>query len=209
MLQDSREIKEHPGQSKIRVLLVEDHKIVRQGIRRLLEVDEGIEVVGEASTGEEALIQARATSPNIVLMDIRVPGMDGIEATEHLKQAHADVEVIMLTSYAEEYVAEAIRAGAAGYLLKSVSHEELSQAIRAVHAGESVIDRSLGRDLFRRFADLTQAASGAALTDRELEVLRFLAAGKTGNEIAAELFIGETTLKRELRHIFNKLGVNS
>lgn len=209
MLQYDKAPEEQSGQSKIRVLLVDDHKIVRQGLRRLLEVDEGIEVVGEANTGEEALIQARATSPNIVLMDIRIPGMDGIEATQQLKEAHPDVEVIMLTSYAEEYMSEAIKAGALGYLLKSVSHEELSQAIRAVHSGESVIDRSLGRDLFRRFADLTQASSGTALSERELEVLRLLAAGKSSHEIAAELFIGETTLKRELRHIFNKLGVDN
>lgn len=209
MLDSSSVAGEGQMTKRIRVLLVDDHQIVRQGIRLLLELDEGIEVVGEAATGEEALIRARATSPDIVLMDIRVPGMDGIEATRQLKQAHPDIDVIMLTSYAEEYVPEAIRAGASGYLLKSVSHDELSKAIRGVCAGESVIDRSLGRDLFRRLAEMPTPHKSTTLTDRELEVLHLLASGMSARDITAQLFISETTLKRELRHIFNKLGVDN
>jgi DNA-binding NarL/FixJ family response regulator len=194
---------------KIRVLLVDDHKIMRQGLRRLVELDGGLEVVGEAETGEEALAEVRAKSPDIVLMDIRIPGVDGIEATRQIKQSHPRVEVIMLTSYVEEYMPEAIEAGASGYLLKSVGYEELSNAIRAVHSGEVIIDRSLGRELFRRFADLTRASKESALTERELEILSLLASGMSGRQIAAQLFISETTLKRELRHTFNKLGVDN
>jgi len=194
---------------KIRVLMVDDHKIMRQGMRRLLELDNGIEVVGEAETGEEALAEVANKSPDIVLMDIRIPGIDGIEATRRLKRSHPEVEVIMLTSYVEEYVPEAIEAGASGYLLKSVGYDELSQAIRAVHAGEAIIDRSLGRELFRRFADLTRAAKQPTLSDRELEILSLLASGMSGKQIAARLFMSDTTVKRELRHIFNKLGVDN
>lgn len=194
---------------KIRVLMVDDHKIMRQGMRRLLELDNGIEVVGEAETGEEALAEVANKSPDIVLMDIRIPGIDGIEATRRLKRSHPEVEVIMLTSYVEEYVPEAIEAGASGYLLKSVGYDELSQAIRAVHAGEAIIDRSLGRELFRRFTHLKRSGKEAFLSDRELEILSLLASGMSGKQIAARLFMSDTTVKRELRHIFNKLGVDN
>ena len=198
---------------KIKVLLVDDHRIMREGIRRLLDLDEAMEVVGEAETGEEALAQAQLTHPDIVLMDIRIPGMDGIEATRRLRTDCPGIQVIMLTSYAEEYVAEAIQAGAAGYMLKSIGHEELCQAIRRVSAGESVIDRTLSRDLFRRFASLTSEDHGPSkrdvLSDHELHILECLASGMKGKEIAAQLFISETALKRYLRRIFDKLGVDS
>jgi NarL family two-component system response regulator LiaR len=194
---------------KIRVLMVDDHKIMRQGMRRLLELDDDIEVVGEAETGEEALAEVAAKSPDIVLMDIRIPGIDGIEATRRVKRSYPEVEVIILTSYVEEYVPEAIEAGAAGYLSKSVGYEELSQAIRAVHAGEAIIDRSLGRELFHRFAELTRASKEPTLSDRELEILSLLASGMSGKQVAVRLFTSDTTIKRELRHIFNKLGVDN
>lgn len=194
---------------KIRVLLVDDHKIIRQGIRRLLELDEGIEVVGEAETGEAALAEVATVAPDVVLMDIRLSGMDGIEATRQLKQAYSEIKVIVLSSYTEDYVPEAIEAGALGYLLKSVSYEELSQAIRSVHAGQATIDGSLVGDLFRRVAELGQAGKDAGLSQRQLQVLRLLASGLGNKEITGELFISSTTLKRELRHIFNKLGAST
>jgi len=197
------------GVKKIRVLLVDDHKIVRQGMRHLLELDEGMEVVGEAETGEEALSHATLANPDVILMDIRIPGMDGIEATRELKRTSPDIEVIMLTSYADDYVSEAIEAGASGYLLKSVDYEELSQAIRAVHAGEVAIDRSLGRDLFHRFADLTRTSRQAHLSNRQLQILELLSSGTSRKEIGARLFLSDTTVKREIRHIFDKLGVDS
>jgi NarL family two-component system response regulator LiaR len=194
---------------RLRVLLVDDHKVVRQGIAHLLELDEGIEVVGEAETGEDALAEANLKRPDVVLMDIRIPGMDGIEATRQLKKAHPDMDVVMLTSYADDYVPEAIEAGASGYLLKSVDYNELSQAIRAVHAGETVIDRSLSRESLGRFADLIRATKEADLSDRELDILRLLASGASGADAAAQLSITSTALKRHLRHIFNKLGVEN
>ena len=193
----------------IRVLLVDDHKIFRQGMRRLLELDDGVEVVGEADSGERALAQVQMTSPNVVLMDVRIPGIDGVETTRRLKQSWPDVNVIMLTSYAEEYVPEAIEAGASGYLLKSVGHEELSTAIRSVCLGESVIDRSLSRDLFRRFGELRRANRDSILTAREVEIMRLLASGMSGKCVAARLSISDTTLKREMRHIFVRLGVET
>jgi len=194
---------------KIRVLLVDDHKIIRQGIRRLLELDEGIEVVGEAETGEAALAEVATVAPDVVLMDIRLSGMDGIEVTRQLKQACSEIKVIVLSSYTEDYVPEAIEAGALGYLLKSVSYEELSQAIRSVYAGQATIDGSLVGDLFRRVAELGQAGKDAGLSQRQLQILRLLASGLGNKEITGELFISSTTLKRELRHIFNKLGAST
>lgn len=188
---------------------MDDHKIVRQGMRHLLELDEGIEVVGEAESGEEAIASPAATRPDVVLMDVRIPGMDGIEVTRHLKRTSPTPEVIMLTSYAEEYVSEAIEAGASGYLLKSVDYKELCTAIRAVCGGEVVIDRSLGRDLFQRFASLSRASKRAHLTERQLDILGLLAAGLGRRDISNRLFVSETTVKRELSQIFDKLGVKS
>jgi DNA-binding NarL/FixJ family response regulator len=193
----------------IRILLVDDHKIFRQGMRRLLELDDGVVVVGEADDGERALAEAQLKSPDVVLMDVRITGIDGVETTRRLKQAHPEVNVIMLTSYAEEYVPEAIEAGASGYLLKSVSHEELSAAIRSVYLGESVIDRSLSRDLFRRFGELRRANKESILSSREVEIMRLLASGVSGKCVAARLSISDTTLKREMRHIFARLGVET
>ena len=194
---------------KTRVLLVDDHMIVREGMRRLLEVDAGIEVVGEASSGEEALVLVRSASPDVVLMDIRLRGMEGIAATRQIKKAHPHIEVIVLTSYADEYLSEAIEAGASGYLVKSVGSRELRSAIQAVRSGETIVDRSLGRELFARFGEMARASKGADLSDRELEIVTFLASGLSGKDIAARLFISETTLKRELRHIYEKLGVST
>lgn len=193
---------------RVRVLLVDDHKILRQGMRRLLELDEGIEVVGEAESGEQALALAASASPNVVLMDIRIPDTDGIEATKQIRKSHPEINVIILTSYGDEYLEEAVEAGAAGYLLKSVGHDELTQAVRAVSEGEAVIDRSLGREFLRRFADLTRVRKQDVLSDRQVDVLRLLAAGLSSKDITERLFISNTTLKRELRHIFARLGVD-
>jgi len=198
-----------PLLKRIRVLLVDDHKIVRQGMRHLLELDEGIKVVGEAENGEEALASATATKPDVVLMDVRIPGESGIEVTRHLKSLDPTIEVIILTSYAEEYVSQAIEAGASGYLLKSVDYKELCSAIRAVCRGEVVIDRTLGRDLFHRFASLSRESKRAHLSDRQLEVLQLLAAGLSRREISERLFLSETTVKREFSQLFDKLGVSS
>ena len=193
----------------IRLLLVDDHKLFRQGMRRLLELDDGVEVVGEADTGERALVEVKSKRPDVVLMDIRIPGVDGVEATRRIKQDFPHVGVIMLTSYAEEYVPESIEVGASGYLLKSVGHEELSKAIRSVHSGEAVIDPSLSRDLFRRFGEMRRANKEAILSPRQVEILHLFASGMNGRSVAVKLFISDTTLKREMRHIFAKLGVET
>ena len=197
------------SQRAIRLLLVDDHKLFRQGMRRLLELDDGVEVVGEADTGERALSEVESKRPDVVLMDIRIPGIDGVEATRRIKQRFPCVSVMMLTSYAEEYVPEAIEAGASGYLLKSVGHEELSRAIRSVHSGEAVIDPSLSRDLFRRFGEMRRANRESILSPRQVEILRLFASGMYGRSVAAKLFISDTTLKREMRHIFARLGVET
>lgn len=197
------------GGDKIRLLLVDDHRIVRQGMRRLLELDEGLNVIGEAETGHDALAQARLSFPDIVLMDIRIPGLDGIETTRRLRQECPKIRVIMLTSYAGEYMPQAIEAGASGYLLKSVGYEELSRCIRAVNAGEVIVDRSLGPELFRQFAALAATSSKTLLSERELSVLRLLAAGSGTKQITARLFISGTTLKRDLRRIYTKLGAHN
>ncbi len=194
---------------RIRILLVDDHRILRQGIRRLLDLDEGLEVIGEAESGHEALALARQSSPDIVLMDIRIPGMDGIVTTRLLKQESPNIKVIVLTSYAGEYLSQAIEVGASGYLLKSVGFEDLSTCIRSVNAGEVIVDRSLGPELFRQFAALSANRNKTQLTERELSILRLLAAGYGTKQIAGELFISGTTLKRDLRSTYAKLGAHN
>lgn len=198
-----------PDSKKIRVMLVDDHRIVRQGMRRLLELDDGISVVGEANSGDEAVALAASVCPNVILMDIRIPGLDGIEATRRVRAANPTIEVIMLTSYADAYLSDAIEAGASGYLLKSVGYEELRHAIRVVCSGGTALDPSLGRELFTRFGELSRSTKGPTLSDRELDILRLLASGTNGKDMSKRLFISETTLKREFRHIFDKLGVSS
>lgn len=191
------------------MLLVDDHKIFRQGMRHLLELDEGFKVVGEAEKGEEALASATATKPDVVLMDVRIPGKSGIEVTRQLKSLDPNIEVIVLTSYTEEYVSQAIEAGASGYLLKSIDYKDLCSAIRAIVNGEVVIDRTLGRDLFHRFASLSRESKRAHLSDRQIEVLQLLSDGLSRREISRQLSFSDTTVKRELTQIFDKLGVTS
>ena len=192
---------------RIRLLLVDDHQVVREGLRRMLELEKDMEVVGEAATVEEALTQAELLSPNIVLMDIKMPGRDGIEATRLLKKRQPACQIIMLTLY-EEYLVQAIEAGAAGYLLKDVKRDELVRAIRAVHQGRSPLNLSLSRELFTKFASSIKA-SEQSLSERELTILRLISSGASTEEIGAQLFLSEATVKRDVRHIFEKLGVRN
>lgn len=194
---------------RIRILLVDDHRILRQGIRRLLDMDSGLAVIGEAESGQEAIAQARQNTPDIVLMDVRIPGLDGIQTTRRLRQEFPNTRIIVLTSYGGEYLSAAIEAGASGYLLKSVGFEELSGCIRAVNAGEVIVDRSLGPELFRRFAALSANSAKAQLSERELSVIRLLAAGYGTRQITEELFVSGTTFKRDLRSIYAKLGAHN
>ncbi len=189
-----------------RILLVEDHHIVRAGLRRMLELDSDIEVVGEATDGEEALAQMPALSPDIVITDIRMPGMDGIELTRRLKKEWPACDVLVLTLYGE-FLPSALEAGAVGYLLKDLRQEELVSAIRAVREGRSPLHLSLERD---HLASITPGKGRAAeLSEREQSVLRLIASGATTRDIARQLAFSESTVKRTLRMAFEKLDARS
>jgi len=192
----------------IRILLVDDHPVVRQGLRRMLELEGDMEVVAEAASGEEALAKIEATSPSIVLMDIKMPGISGIEVIRQVKERYPETNFIVLTLYGEQYLAQAIEAGAMGYLVKDVGGEELIRAIRAVHRGQSALHPSLSRELFNEFASLAKGKRSRrpSLSPREMDMIRLIAAGATNREIAAQLFLSETTVKRGVSGIFDKLG---
>ncbi|MBA7596839.1 Transcriptional regulatory protein DegU [subsurface metagenome] len=191
----------------IRVLLVDDHPVVRHGLRRMLELEKDMEVVAEAADGEQALDEIGTVSPDIVLLDIRIPGMGGIETIRQIREHHPETNVVVLTMYGDQYLSQAIEAGAVGYLVKDVGNEELIQAIRTVHRGQSILHPSLSRGLFNEFASLAKGWNNnrAFLSPRELEIIRFIAAGSTNKEIAAQLFLSETAVKRGVRRIFDKL----
>lgn len=191
----------------IRVLLVDDHQVVREGLRKMLELDEGIEVVGEAGSGEEAISQAQRLSPDVILMDVKMPGMGGIEAIRQLKASQFPANVIVMTVFEDKYLAQAAEAGAVGYLLKDVGREDLVKAIRAANEGQSPFAPSVSRTLFTQYAALSKASHDSVLTRRQIEILRLIAGGATNKEIAAKLFISPATVKRETNAIFAALNV--
>ena len=192
----------------IRILVVDDHQVVREGLRHMLELEADIEVVGEAGDAKETLTQVEALSPEIILMDIKMPGVDGIELTRQLKEKQPSCNIIMLTLY-DEYLTEAIEAGAVGYLLKDVKREELVRAIRAVHQGRSPLNLSLSRDQLTGFVASPESKQRAYLSERELTILRMIADGVTTKEIANQLFLSQASVKRSVRFIFEKLGVRN
>jgi two-component system, NarL family, response regulator LiaR len=190
-----------------RVLITDDHGVVRQGLRMFLSLDPDFEVVGEASNGEEALAMARDLGPDVALMDLLMPVMDGISATEKIRAELPDVEVIALTSVLEDAsVTGAVRAGAIGYLLKDTDSEELSRAIKAAAEGRVHLAPEAAARLMR---EVRAPDSPEALTDRETEVLRFLARGKANKQIASSLYVSEKTVKAHVSSILMKLGVQS
>jgi two-component system, NarL family, response regulator LiaR len=190
-----------------RVLITDDHGVVRQGLRMFLSLDPDFEVVGEASNGEEALAMARDLGPDVVLMDLLMPVMDGISATEKIRAELPDVEVIALTSVLEDAsVTGAVRAGAIGYLLKDTDSEELSRAIKAAAEGRVHLAPEAAARLMR---EVRAPDSPEALTDREAEVLRLLARGKANKQIASSLYVSEKTVKAHVSSILMKLGVQS
>jgi DNA-binding NarL/FixJ family response regulator len=194
----------------INVLLGDDHTLVREGLRRYIESTDGIEVLGEASTGAEMVALARETEADIVVLDIRMPEMDGIEAARRLSEQVPETRVVMLTAYDDRhFVVEAVRAGAKGYVLKSKDAEHLLQAVRLVHDGHMVIDPELVVALADELAVAKDRDVGAeTLTEREVEVLQLLAFGYTNRDIAGRLFISPDTVKTHLEHIYQKLGAN-
>jgi DNA-binding NarL/FixJ family response regulator len=198
--------------AKIRVLLADDQTLVRTGFRVILEAEGDIEVVAEADTGHEAIRQAQLTEPDVILMDIRMPELDGLAATEEILR-HADPPtIVVLTTFdASEYVYRALRAGAAGFLLKDAPATRLIAAVRAAATGDSLIDPAITRRLVERFVEPAQPQGLpkklASLTDRELDVLRLLARGLANAEIAAELVVAETTVKTHVARLLAKLGL--
>jgi len=191
----------------IRILIVDDHAVVRQGLRMFLGLDADLEVVGEATNGARALELVPRLQPDVVLMDLLMPAMDGIEATRAIRAAYPDVEIIALTSVLEDAkVTEAIRAGAIGYLLKDTEADALCTAIKAAAAGQVQLSPSVAARLMREAPPLPGPEQ---LTERENEALRLLAAGKSNKEIAAALAITEKTVKAHVSHILAKLGVAS
>lgn len=191
-----------------RVYLVEDHVLIRETLRARMEHEENIEFVGESGTAERALSELDSLIVDVVVMDIRLPGMDGIEATRQLKQRHKDLAVLILTGYEDEHVETAIEAGASGYILKTSSADQLMKAVRVVHQGMASLDPSLTDRLFQQVTQLRRSNRRLLLTDRQVEILQLMGSGVRYKDIATDLFVSETTVNREARAIFDVLGVN-
>jgi two-component system NarL family response regulator len=188
--------------SEIRVLIVDDHPVVREGLAAMIERRKDMTVVGEAGDGVEALAQFHVLRPDVTLMDLRLPGMSGVEAIDAIRAEFPDARIIVLTTYdGDEDIYRGLQAGAMAYLLKDAPREELLEAIRAVHAGQMRIPPDVASKLAERIM-------GPELTAREMDVLRLIAAGKTNKEIGAELNITEGTVKAHVNNILGKLGVS-
>lgn len=196
----------------IRVLVADDQALIRDSFRLLLDMEPDIEVVGEAGDGREAVAEVARLRPDVVLMDIRMPVLDGLGATQALTRAGSTARVLILTTYdADEYLYDAMRAGAGGFLLKDVRRGQLADAVRTVAAGDALLHPALTRRLVERFVQgpppAGQPAVLAELTDRETEVLTLVGRGLSNAEIAATLFVGEATVKTHLGRVFTKLGL--
>ncbi len=196
-----------------RILLVDDQELVRAGFRMILDLEPDLEVVGEAADGEECLRRTRELAPDVVLMDIRMPRLDGIEATRRLSASAAAPKVLVLTTFdLDEYVYRAMRAGASGFLLKDVPREQLVAGVRVVARGEALLAPAITRRVVERFVRLPDPGSGvpaavSALSPRELDVLRLVARGCSNAEIAGRLVLGEATVKTHVGRVLAKLGL--
>jgi DNA-binding NarL/FixJ family response regulator len=198
----------------IRILLADDQALFREGLRTLLSIEPGLEVVGEAANGGEALEEARRLAPDLILMDLRMPILNGVEATRRVREAHPGIRVLVLTTFHEdEEIFEALRAGACGYLLKDTPSKRLVEAIQAAVRGESVIEPTVAAKVVAEFNRLSSLGSQTAeaapplLSSRELDVIRQVARGRTNKEIASALNVTEGTVKNHLTNVFTRLGV--
>ncbi len=194
----------------VRLIIADDHTLVRQGLRQFLEMASDIEVVGEASTGQEVLDLVAKDPPDVILLDLRMPEMDGLEVARRIQEEHPEVGVMMLSAYDyRQFVVEAVRAGARGYILKSMDAEQLIQAVHLVASGNMVFDPqvvvALAEELTR---SREREERGDVLTAREIEVLQLLAFGNSNKDIAEQLDISAETVKTHLEHIFRKLGTS-
>lgn len=197
----------------IKILIVDDHEMVRDGLSVMMEREEDFTVVGEAQNGLEAVEKTKALNPDVVLMDLRMPEMDGVEAMRQIRAVQDDVKFLVRTTYdSDEYIFDAIEAGAKGYLLKDTSREELFRAVRTVNRGESLIEPAVVSRLLDRLTELShRAAHGpehGALSEREVEVLQLMARGSANKQIASDLSITESTVKTHVANIFQKLEVS-
>ncbi len=195
---------------KIRVLIVDDHTIVRAGLRRIVDAEPDMEAVGEAASGEEAVEKARALSPDVVIMDLKMRGIGGVEATREVKRVSPSSRVLVLTMFDDlAYLRRAVESGASGYLLKEAADQELIRAIRMLHRGGSYLDPVLGGQLAHSAAAAGRRGPPTPLSPREKEILRLLALGYTQQQIADELFLSRRTVEAHKSHIYQKLGLRS
>ncbi|MFA5309092.1 MAG: response regulator transcription factor [Dehalococcoidales bacterium] len=199
---------------KIKILIADDHAVVRDGTRQILEHEADMDVVAEAADGAEAIKLAGSSRPDVAIIDIAMPGIDGVEATRQIKKLYPAIAVLILSAYDDDqFVFSLLEAGAAGYLLKSVRGRELIEAVRQVHAGESVLHPSIARKVLNRFVPAPGKPVGQkqaeVLSDREIEVLRLATRGLSNQDIADELCLSLRTVQAHLGHIFNKLQVSS
>lgn len=192
----------------VRVLVVDDQRLVREGIASLLDIQEGISVIGMAADGKQAIDQVIALSPDVVLMDVRMPEMDGVDAVAVLRRRAPECKVVMLTTFDdEEYVVQALRAGAAGYLLKDLPAAKLAEAVRLTYAGVTQLDDAAAQHVAAALSSHPAPGRVDTLTERETDVLRLIASGSTNREIAARLFLSEGTVKNHISRILGRLGL--